>query len=186
VESCRSRVVAWGPVGLDLSEAGLRLADETLQTEVLQKQIAQAVHFGLPLVVDLSGAHDSPQIEDLLLTILGRSLPAGHGLYFASFRGSEEFFVKTQKKFPQSKVGFNGRVSFTREKLLHSVAFDVPLDRFLLESAAPHSPPTESGLGYSNPGTLPWVVDKIAALKSLETEVVYRAARENARHFFGI
>merc|ERR1719174_1747220 len=83
-------------------------------------------------------------------------------------------------------VGFSGLLTFNKLRdLLGEVAFDVPLDRFVLESLGPRFPPAVPGIGdargsFSYPAHIAAVAAELAKVKRIEVDQVLSSAWTNA------
>ena len=79
----------------------------------------------------------------------------------------------------------------TQAARLHELAFDVPLDRLLLASAAPRNLPTQARGGRKSlchPGHIVFTAERLVELKrgNVELQQLFEAARENSRTVYGV
>ena len=86
---------------------------------------------------------------------------------------------------------FDGALTFAKAKTMHELAFDVPLERLLLASAAPRKLPTQAAGGrraVCHPGHLLFTAERLVEIKrgGVELRELVEASRENARHVFGL
>jgi len=93
-------------------------------------------------------------------------------VHLSSWAGKSEHMVKLLNAFPLDSdcrlyLGMNGLASFSKAKCAHECAFDVPLDRLVLETNAPRTTPAAvaNELGresFCHPGLLHFVAAAIA------------------------
>lgn len=88
--------------------------------------------------------------------------------------------------FPNLCLGFTGIVTFRNAQELHGVAAATPLDRLLLETDGPYLAPIPHRGKPAHPGHIPRIAAKIAELKGIPVEEVYRHARRNTERIYGI
>lgn len=108
-------------------------------------------------------------------------------VHVCSWTGRADDMMALLKDFPNRIwIGIDGSVSFAKATLAHECAFDVPLDRLLLETGSNNNIPTPvaTALGrqaFSHSGLLPYVAAAVAKYKqNLSSLQVARAASENA------
>jgi TatD DNase family protein len=88
--------------------------------------------------------------------------------------------------FPRLKLGFTGIVTFKNAAELQEVVKATPLNRLLLETDGPYLAPIPHRGKPAHPGHIPLIAQKVAELKRVDVEAVYRAARESTREIYGI
>ena len=92
-------------------------------------------------------------------------------VHLVCWTGKAEQMVKLLQAFPDTLfVGFNGTVGYSKAALIHESAFDVPLNRLILESDAPLAIPAaineaNSAISFCHPGLIPYVAAAIAEQK---------------------
>ena len=103
----------------------------------------------------------------------GENRDSGNGVavHLSSWAGSCDNMIKLLGAFPNLMVGMNGAVSFSKATDLHACAFDVPLDRLLLETGSPLFVPSSvaESLGrdaINHSGLIPFVAEAVAQQKS--------------------
>ena len=111
-------------------------------------------------------------------------------IHMSSWSGNCENMSKLIRAFPKMMIGLHGGVSFTKSTLLHSCAYDIPLDRLLLETSSPQYIPSQVSklLGrdaMNHGGLLPFVAEAIAIHKTTKSTTVRaidiaRASSNNA------
>jgi hypothetical protein len=92
-------------------------------------------------------------------------------VHLVCWNGTSENLMKILKAFPDTVyVGMNAAVGFAKASVAHECAFDVPLDRLLLETDSPNTIPATvvAGMGrkaYCHSGHVPIVAAAIAEQK---------------------
>jgi Tat protein secretion system quality control protein TatD with DNase activity len=92
-------------------------------------------------------------------------------VHLVCWNGTSENLMKILKAFPDTVyVGMNAAVGFTKASVAHACAFDVPLDRLLLETDSPNTIPATvvAGMGrkaYCHSGHVPIIAAAIAEQK---------------------
>ena len=114
-------------------------------------------------------------------------------VHVCSWTGRSEDMMGLLKDFPDRLwIGIDGSVSFSKATLAHECAFDVPLDRLLLETGCNNNIPTPvaTALGrqaFAHSGLLPYVAAAVAKHKThSSSHQVARAASENAIQLYGL
>eukprot|EP00505_MAST-04D_sp_SCG-Rhode-Island_P000050 Stramenopile-MAST_4_protein_50 len=114
-------------------------------------------------------------------------------VHLVCWAGKAEHMVKLLQAFPDTLfVGFNGTVGYSKAVFIHESAFDVPLNRLLLESDAPFAIPTaineaNSAISFCHPGLIPYVAAAIAEQKkgTYTALDVARVASDNCVRLYG-
>lgn len=107
-------------------------------------------------------------------------------VHIVSWYGKAAHMVALLQAFPENvrAVGFDGAVGFSKATDLHECAFDVPLDRLVLETSTIIPPQVNGRLGraaFSHSGWWPFVAQSVAHhKKTVPIEEIIRAANENA------
>jgi TatD DNase family protein len=78
-----------------------------------------------------------------------------------------------------------GVVTFKNAKKLVRTVEEIPLERLLLETDCPYMAPEPHRGSRNDSRNLPYVVEKIAQIKSIKPQEVEAATRENAFRLFG-
>ena len=177
------------------------LEDKQLQMARLKSMCVAAQEHQVPLQVHIAGAPkpapvatltmpagpttpinqepDDPYLEAMkalvqqLLTCANNDL----ALHLSSWCGHCDAMMKLLQAFPSMMIGMHGGVSFTKATALHACAYDVPLDRLLLETGLPQYIPAQVSkrLGreaINHSGLLPFVAEAIATHKTTKHCVV--------------
>lgn len=113
-------------------------------------------------------------------------------VHLVSWNGTSEHMSTLLKAFPDILyVGMNAAVGFTKATLAQECAFEVPLNRPLLETDAPNTIPSPvvSSRGrkaFCHSGLITLIASAVAEQKRLVTAVdVARAASENTVQLYG-
>jgi hypothetical protein len=139
-----------------------------------------------PLLSSSSSANKNDNNRSLLLRV-----------HLVCWNGTSDNLLKILKAFPDTVyVGMNAAVGFAKAALAHECAFEVPLDRLLLETDAPNTipAPVVTCMGrkaYCHSGYVPFVAAAISEHKknsapSTTTAIdVARIASENTVALYG-
>jgi len=123
-------------------------------------------------------------VADAITWLSECGVPQDYKIMLSSWLGTPKAALLLLKRFPNAVLGLNGAVTFRSANHLREIAFDVPLNRLVLQSDAPNAPPTNLVIPHS-----PWTILTIAACvaeqKRSDTETILEAANQNATTFFG-
>jgi Tat protein secretion system quality control protein TatD with DNase activity len=110
-------------------------------------------------------------------------------VHLSCWSGTSDSMLKLLKAFPDTLyIGMNPTVSFAKATTAHACAFDVPLDRLLLETDPIIPAPTTKSLGrkaFAHSGLVPYCAAAVAEQKKISSEEVARAASENTIRLYG-
>ena len=167
-------VVAIGEIGLDYYYDH---SDRRVQRAVFARQLALAAELELPVVIHTREADADTQ------AILSEHLPQlrrrgvihsfSSGLPLAEFCLAEGFLL-----------GFNGMVTFNSADNVRAAVAATPLEQLLLETDAPYLTPVPYRGRPNAPCYLPFIAEKIAAVKACSVEDLLVAARGNSERLF--
>ena len=166
------RVVAVGETGLDF---GGRSAPVEAQREALRAHQALAYERGLPLIMHCRDAH-----EALLEMLAGADTP----VVMHAFSGSLE--VARECAARGYLISLAGPITFTRADRLAAVARAVPASGLLVETDAPVLTPHPHRGRRNEPAYLRFVVERVAAIRGEDVDVVGEMTERNAMRVFGI
>lgn len=175
------KAIALGEVGLDYSSHCA--SPPEIQKEVFTKQANWAVTLNKPLVVHCREA------ETDTLQILQSCVPQDWKIHMHCYTGSSVFATRFFQEFPNLFIGMTAVVTFAKATNIHELAFDVPLDRLLLETDAPYFVPSQVAdkrNKWSNPGMAIFTAQRIAEIKGVPLDEVLEAVRKNTAVFYGI
>ncbi|MFH2062620.1 MAG: TatD family hydrolase [bacterium] len=191
------KVVGIGECGLDYYHVPVEVDSNffrSRQEEVFRQQIGLAFERGLALMVHTRNAPDgSTDIHGDIRRILkdfrveGR-LPRFDIHCFSGSIAEAEAYMELG-----AYLSFTGNVTFKPRKVspdsdetLHDVIQAVPLDRLLVETDAPYLTPVPHRGERNEPAYVRFVADKVAELKGVAAEEVYRRTLQNTRDLFRI
>lgn len=169
------KVVAVGEIGLDYYYDH---CDRDVQRQVFARQLELAIESRLPVVI-----HTREADEDTI-AILREYAPRmpRKGVIHSFTSGMELAQVAVELGFC---LGINGIVTFNKAENVREVVAATPLERLLLETDSPYLTPIPYRGMENTPRYLPFVAEKIAAVKELPIADVLTATYQNSlREFF--
>jgi TatD DNase family protein len=169
----REKPVALGECGLDFFIEGL---DRETQRDYLERQLALAKDFDLPVILHARRAFDD----------VGAALRRIGGLrgVVHSFSGSDE---QAQQFYRLGfHLGIGGPVTYERAKRLRSIVASMPIEWLLLETDSPDQPLSGHRGERNEPAFTAEVLDCIATLRGESRESVAAATTRNACALFGL
>jgi len=177
-------VVAIGECGLDYSTKNT--VDRELQKKVFHEQLLLGLKYNLPFVLHVREAE-----EDGYEVLQKAGVPDDWLIHRHCFTGGWQAASVWLKRYPSSKIGIAGCVTFRSATQIHNAVRNIPLDRMLLETDAPYFLPVgvdsnQYQYSFSQPGHLVHVAAKVAELKGLAVEKVLAANRRNVTEIYGI
>lgn len=168
------KVVAIGEIGLDYH---YDFSPRATQQAVFIRQLDLARQVNKPVII-----HDREAHADLLAIVKKEAV--GVGGVFHCFSGSLEMLRDVlQLGF---YVSFAGPITFANARKLPEVAREVPIERLLIETDSPYLTPEPYRGRRNEPAYVRYVVDKLAAVRGMEPELIAQATAENAQRLFGI
>ena len=81
-------------------------------------------------------------------------------------------------------IGVGGVVTFKNAKKLVRTVEEIPMERILLETDCPYMAPEPHRGTRNDSRNIPYVIEKIAQIKGIDSKVVEETARENAFRLF--
>ena len=140
-----------------------------------------------------SSDESSGQILKDLATVLLDVIPQDDEtplqVHLSSWSGTSDTMLKLLKAFPDTLyIGMNPTVGFGKAATAHACAFDIPLDRLLLETDNIIPAPISKSLGrkaFAHSGLVPHCAVAVADQKKIPPEDVARAASENTVRLYG-
>ena len=174
VNAADSRIVAVGEIGLDYHYDH---ADRAVQRRVFEQQLQTAAELDLPVIIHTRDA--DTDTRDILRNYSATLARKGVIHSFTSSMELAEFCLAEG-----FMLGFNGIITFNRAENVRLVVAATPLEQLLLETDAPYLTPVPYR-GQSNaPCYLPFIAEKLAAIKELDVEVLLRQAHKNSINLF--
>jgi TatD DNase family protein len=174
-------VVALGEVGLDFYRD---LSPREAQARAFREQLELATELGLPVIIHSreaaaetyavlrewrAGAGDVPPLDKPLGV-----LHCFSGDLAAARRYVEMGFM----------ISVAGNVTYPNATRLQAVAAALPLEHLIVETDCPFLAPQSHRGRRCEPSYLTETVDKIAALRNVNSQAVAAATRENARRLY--
>jgi len=175
----RPKVVAIGEIGLDYHW------DESpheTQQAAFEAQLALAARLGLPVII-----HNREASEDVMATLerwaaqLPENLRDRPGVLH-SFSG--DMAIAERALAAGFYLGFTGPITFKNAEETRRIAAAVPLDRLLVETDAPYLTPVPYRGKRNEPAYIPYMVERLAALKLITPEEMATATTQNAEKLF--
>jgi TatD DNase family protein len=177
------KVIAIGETGLDYYRLnGRSIADMEWQRERFRMHIRAARRLQKPLVIHTRSASDDT------LSILREEGETGAS---GSAGGVFHCFTETMDVARAALelgfyISFSGIVTFKTAQDIRDVAAIVPLDRILIETDSPYLAPVPFRGKTNNPSYVPYVAQQLAAVRSVDVEVIAEASSSNFSRLFGV
>jgi TatD DNase family protein len=175
-EDTAGRLKALGEIGLDYHY--LHCAPAEVQRQAFADQLALARDLDLPVVV-----HSRDAAEDTVAALLDLGLKDRPVLWHCFGHGPDLAAVATGHGWTLS---IPGTVTYPRNTALMDAVRSTPLDRLVLETDCPYLAPEPWRGKRNEPAFLAFTAAKVAELKGLPAEEVWRATAANAERFFGL
>lgn len=169
------RVVAIGEIGLDYYWD--RVPPQT-QHRAFAAQLELAAELGLPVIV-----HNRDSSEDVI-RLLRQSPLAGREGAGVLHSFSADWQTAVSALDLGFYLGFTGPVTYKKADDLRRIVAQVPLDRLLVETDAPFLTPHPHRGKRNEPAYTALVVERIAAIRGMETAVLAAQTTANAERLF--
>lgn len=171
------KVVAIGEIGLDYH---WDVWPREMQKKAFIAQWELAAELKLPIEI-----HSRDAAEDTMMIVkeMRRKYPeikVDMHCYSYSSEHAEEY-LKLGLMF-----GIGGVATFKNAKKLKEILEWLPMDRILLETDCPYMAPEPFRGKRNTSALLTYVAEKIAEIKGITVEEVYRQTEANAINFFGL
>lgn len=171
------KVVAIGEIGLDYH---WDVWPREMQKKAFIAQWELAAELKLPIEI-----HSRDAAEDTMMIVkeMRRKYPeikVDMHCYSYSSEHAEEY-LKLGLMF-----GIGGVATFKNAKKLKEILEWLPMDRILLETDCPYMAPEPFRGKRNTSALLTYVAEKIAEIKGIAVEEVYRQTEANAINFFGL
>lgn len=169
-----ARILAVGEIGLDYYYDH---ADRAVQRSVFEQQLQTAAELDLPVVI-----HTRDADEDTRDILRNHSAALSRKGVIHSFTSSLEL-----AEFCLAEgftLGFNGIVTFNNAENVRQIVAATPVTQILLETDAPYLTPVPYRGKPNAPYYLPFVAEKIAAIKNIAVEGLLRQAYQNSENLF--
>lgn len=178
------RMVAVGETGLDYYRD---YAPYELQQEFFRRHVAIARERGKPLVVHSRQKPDGPSAHEDVLRILeeeGRGEVRGVLHCFAG-----DLDVARRAGALGFRLGLGGGITYNPKRsapLLSSIAAELGLEAFVLETDCPYLTPHPRRNDRNEPANIPAIAEALAAYLSVPVAEVSRVTDESAITLFGL
>lgn len=168
------KAIAIGEIGLDYYYDH---APRDVQWDRFRRQLRIARELGLPAVV-----HNRESDEDVL-RVIEEEQDGTLRFQLHCFSSSAEILQRALDL--GGMISFTGNVTF-RKATLDDVVRKVPDDRLMLETDSPYMTPIPHRGRRNEPGFVPLVAGKIAAVRGVDIDAIKNMTTANARRFFGL
>lgn len=175
------KVVAIGEIGLDYH---WDVWPRQLQKDMFVKQWELAIELGLPIEIHSRDAAEDT--FDIVRAMYEREKQAGRAL--RADMHCYSYSVDQAREYAKMGLyfGVGGVVTFKNARKTHELVREIPLERILLETDSPYLAPEPYRGQRNNSGYIERVALKIAELRNIPVEEVYRTTYDNACRFFGM
>ena len=167
------KIRAIGEIGLDYHYEDI---PRDIQCRAFRMQMALAAELNLPVIVHEREAH-----EDGMAIV--KEFPTVTGV-FHCYSGSAE--MARQLVDLGWYIGFTGVLTFKNARKAVEVAASIPLDRIVLETDCPYMAPEPFRGKRNDPGKLYRMAEKLAEIRGLPLEEIYRITMENGKRLYRI
>ena len=130
-------------------------------------------HFPVPRLNLPICLHVRQADEDGLKILDEAKLPKNYRIHLHCFNSHWQNCKMWMEKYPNLKVGFTPMITYEKNRHLHEVVREIPLERVLLETDSPYFLPRQepnSQSGISHPGYVIHTAAQIALLKNVPIE----------------
>ncbi len=171
------KVVAIGEIGLDYYWDKSPI---DCQKAAFLDQMNLAADLDLPVII-----HNRDASEDVLAMVRqsdlnGKRLPG----VMHSFSASKAIAMQALEM--GLYLGFTGPITFKKAHGLRSLMAELPEDRILLETDAPFLSPEPRRGKRNEPANIPYIADRIAAIRGVSEGDIGRITTANAKRLFSI
>ena len=167
------KIVAIGETGLDYFRI---TEDAPWQRERFRTHIRAARQTGLPLII-----HTRAASRDTIAIMREENAAECAGVLHCF---TEDWDTASAALDMGFYISFSGIVTFKNAHQVHDVATRVPMDRLLIETDSPYLAPVPFRGKTNEPGFVPHVATRIAALKALTQQEVARQTTDNFYRLF--
>jgi TatD DNase family protein len=173
------KVIAIGEIGLDFYR---NLSPREAQIECFRSQLSLAAEVDLPVVV-----HNRDAIDDILdiLTVwredLSPSLAQQPGVLHAY--SADEAHAR-QAIALGFYLGIAGPITFKKAEELRTLVYNLPIECLLIETDSPYLAPEPKRGRRNEPANVSLIINKVAAVRSIEPATVARITTGNAEILF--
>jgi TatD DNase family protein len=181
------KVVAIGECGIDYYriELGVQSQEKKRQWREFEKHVEFAVKYDKPLMIHCRPSKGTVDAYEEMADYLS----ARKREYGEKLRGNMHFFVgnpAVAKRFYGIgfTTSFTGVLTFTHD--YDEVVREAPLNMLMTETDAPFAAPAPFRGRRNEPSYVKYVVEAIARIRGIDSEVAREASVSNAKRVFGI
>jgi TatD DNase family protein len=163
-----------GEIGIDLYWDKTYLKE---QVYVFEKQLMYAIQNDLPVVI-----HARNSFEEIFLSISKPHFKGLKGIFHAFTGNIEQAEFITDLGF---KIGIGGILTYKKSGLDETVK-SIDLEQIVLETDSPYLPPVPNRGKRNESSFVKFSAAKLAEIKNVTIEEVFRITTKNAREIFRI
>jgi TatD DNase family protein len=181
----RSKVIAWGEIGLDYFYDH---SPRNIQQQIFVKQLQLAEAARLPVVIHCRPSNDSNDSEDAwedcLKLLHEHWAPSGLGGILHCFTGT---WAHAERALGMGfMISFAGNITFPKAQQIREVAKQAPLDRILIETDSPFLAPVPHRGKRNEPLYVKEVAGQLGELRGYSTEEIGLQTAKNFYRFFSL
>lgn len=169
--SKHKKVVAIGEIGLDYYYD----IPKDIQLRVFEEQLILANELSMPVCIHDREAHGDT------LSLLQKHKPKGVVHCFSGSREMARDIIKLGMY-----IGVGGVITFKNARKAIEVVEEIPLERIVLETDAPYLAPVPFRGKRNDSSMIVYSAQKIAEIKNISTEMLLKAACENAKKLYNL
>jgi len=178
----RSKVIAWGEIGLDYFYDH---SPRDLQQQVFLKQLQLAQSARLPVIIHCRPSEGVENAWDDCLTLLqDHWAQSGLGGILHCFTGTWDHATRALDM--GFMISFAGNVTFPKAQQIREAAKQVPLDRLLIETDSPFLAPVPHRGTRNEPSFVREVARQLGELRGRSTEAIGLQTANNFYRFFSL
>lgn len=172
-------IIAIGEIGLDYYRDR---SPKHKQMAAFEVQLELAARRELPVIIHNRDASDDVMaVLEQWVQTLPESLKVRPGVLH-SFSAPQSIAERALEA--GFYLGFTGPITFSKAEDLRKIARQVPLDRLLVETDGPFLTPEPYRGKRNKPEYIPYIVDRLAGLKSIATDDMAAITTGNALRLF--
>lgn len=173
------KIVAIGEIGLDYH---WDKSPKSAQRQAFEAQLTLAAERELPVIIhNREASEDVMDVLEAWVRDLPETLRERPGVLH-SFSAPQD--IADRALAAGFYLGFTGPITFKKADALRRVAATVPLDRILVETDGPFLTPEPYRGKRNKPEYIPYIVDRLAALKGISKADMAEATTANALRLF--
>ena len=169
------KIVAVGEIGLDYYWDE---PEREIQKKWFVRQLALSEETGLPVII-----HSRDAARDTLDIMKAEHNGVTKGVIHCFSYGVEMAREYLNMGY---YLGIGGVLTFKNAKKLREVVEYAPISRLVLETDCPYLAPVPNRGKRNSSLNLPYVVQAMAEIKSMEPEEIIRLTTENAKELYGL